>query len=164
MPEIWISVGSNIERETRVPAAVRALRHAFGPLRLSAVYETPAVGFDGMDFYNLVAGAETDLTAEQVLALLDEIEQANGRVRTGDKFGPRTLDLDLLIYGQDVGEVAGKTLPHPDILGYDFVLRPLAELAPDEIHPSTGRRYAELWRRMAAERGTSMREVNLVLD
>lgn len=161
MPEIWISIGSNIDRERSVRAALGALRQAFGELRVSNVYETPAVGFEGDPFYNLVVGAETDLPAADVLALLRKIEVANGRVRGSRKFSARTLDLDLLTYGDRVGEVAGKPLPHPDILAYDFVLRPLAELAPDAGHPGNGRSYAELWAEMAARRPVSMRPVDL---
>jgi 2-amino-4-hydroxy-6-hydroxymethyldihydropteridine diphosphokinase len=164
MTWVWISIGSNIERERSVAAALTALRGVFGPLRVSTVYETPAVGFEGAPFYNLVVGADTGLPAERVLARLGEIEQANGRVRGGDKFAARTLDLDLLTYGDRVGETAGKHLPHKDILEYDFVLRPLAELAPHERHPELGRTYAQLWAEMARRRQRgSMRPVEPVL-
>ncbi len=162
MPAIWISVGSNIERERSVAAALSAMREVFGLLRVSTLYETPAVGFDGEPFYNLVVGAETELPAERVLRRLQEIEQANGRRRGKEKFSARTLDLDLLTYGDLVGEVAGKHLPHKDILEYDFVLRPLAELAPQERHPERGETYSVLWTAMAAGRPGSMRPVDPV--
>lgn len=164
MARIWISVGSNIDPARHVRSAIAELRRSFGPLQVSTVYQTPAVGFEGSPFYNLVVGAETELPAERVLARLDGIEQANGRVRGAEKFSARTLDLDLLCYGDLVAEVAGKRLPHADILRYDFVLRPLAELAPDERHPQSGRTYAELWAAMASESDSSMEPVALEID
>lgn len=145
MPWVWVSVGSNIERELNLCAALRALRERFGTLRCSPVYETPAEGFDGEPFYNLVAGFATDLPAAELHRVLRLIEADNGRVRDGEKFGARTLDIDALTYGDQVGEQGGKWLPRDEILRYAFVLRPLADIAPDETHPEDGRRYADLW-------------------
>lgn len=143
MPRIWLSLGSNQAREASLRGAVSMLREAFGPLVLSAVYESDAVGFVGEPFLNLVAGAETDLPVEAVRERLRAIEDAHGRVRGADKFCPRTLDIDLLAYGDLVQPDAD--LPRGEILRHAFVLGPLAEVAPDERHPALGRRYAELW-------------------
>ena len=143
MPRIWLSLGSNQAREASLRGAVRMLREAFGPLVLSAVYESDAVGFVGEPFLNLVAGAETDWPVEAVRERLRAIEDAHGRVRGGDKFCPRTLDIDLLTYGDLVRPDAD--LPRGEILRHAFVLGPLAEVAPDERHPVLGRRYADLW-------------------
>lgn len=141
----WISLGSNQDRARSLRAAVAALQHELGPLVLSPVYESEAQGFEGAPFLNLVAGAETRLGVGELRALLRRIESDNGRERGGERFAPRTLDLDLLICGEQVGEIDGYRLPREEILRYAFVLGPLAEVAPGERHPTAGRTYAELW-------------------
>lgn len=143
MPRIWLSLGSNQAREPSLRGAVRMLREAFGPLVLSAVYESDAVGFVGEPFLNLVAGADTDWSVEAVQQRLRAIEDAHGRVRGGDKFCPRSLDIDLLVYGDLVRP--DRDLPRGEILRHAFVLGPLAEVAPNERHPVLGRTYAALW-------------------
>lgn len=145
MAWVWLSIGSNIDRERYIRGAVQALREQFGELVLSSVYETPSEGFDGDPFYNLVAGFETILPPEQLHPMLRAIEDAHDRERTGPKFSARTLDIDLLTYGDEITDRGGKALPRDEILKYGFVLGPLAEVAPDEIHPQAGRSYAELW-------------------
>jgi 2-amino-4-hydroxy-6-hydroxymethyldihydropteridine diphosphokinase len=162
MPWVWVSIGSNIQREKNVRSAIRALRERFGELQVSPVYETPSEGFDGDPFFNLVAGFETRLTPAQLHAALRAIESENGRVRGAQKFSSRTLDIDALTYGGQVTGEGGKALPRDEILRYAFVLKPLADVAPDEVHPEEGVSYAELWRRFSGERG-GVREVPLDL-
>lgn len=145
----WISVGSNIDRERSIRGAVDDLRAAFGPLVVSPVYETDAVGFDGDPFYNLVVGIETGQTVVEIRQTLRAIEDARGRLRESEKFAPRTLDLDLLTWGDAVGIVDGYALPRDEILKYVFVLAPLADVAPNERHPADGRTYDRLWSDMA---------------
>jgi 2-amino-4-hydroxy-6-hydroxymethyldihydropteridine diphosphokinase len=147
MPRCWISIGSNQDRECCIRGAVTALRERFGALILSRVYESEAVGFQGRPFYNLVAGMDTDEPAGRVRAALRAIEDAFGRVRGPEKFAPRTLDLDLLTYGDRVDHEEGQELPRDEILTYAFVLGPLAEVAGREIHPGVGHSYRELWER-----------------
>jgi 2-amino-4-hydroxy-6-hydroxymethyldihydropteridine diphosphokinase len=145
MPRAWLSIGSNQDRERNIRGAVRALRAEFDELILSSVYESPAVGFDGDPFFNLVAGISTELPVNLLNKRLRAIEQAHGRIREGKKFASRTLDVDLLTYGDLVSDEDGIKLPREEILQYSFVLLPLVEVAGDERHPLNGNSYGELW-------------------
>lgn len=145
MPDVYISIGSNVEREKNIPAALRALEERFGPLRLSSVYETAAVGFIGDPFYNLVAGFHTTESVEAVAAALSDIELRNGRSRAVEKLAPRTIDLDLILYGDLVRRHQKPYLPRGEVTRYAFMLEPLAEIAPDLKHPVTGETFAALW-------------------
>ena len=145
MPRVFLSLGSNIEREHNIRSAVRALRRRFGDLQLSRVYESEAVGFDGDAFYNLVAAFDTEEDVHAVNRALAEIEDSHGRDRSGPRFSSRTLDIDLLLYGDRTLDEQGLRLPRGEITRNAFDLQPLAELAPDLRHPLEGRSYAELW-------------------
>ena len=145
MPRIRVSLGSNIEREKHIRAAVAELERHLGPAAISPVYETDAEGFEGPAFYNLVTGHETDLPAEELIRLFRQLEDELGRERGEARFDSRTIDIDLLTYGDLVAEVAGKKLPRDDITDYAFVLKPLCDLAPDEIHPVLGKSYRQMW-------------------
>ena len=151
MTEVFVGVGSNVEAEKHVRAAVGLMRERFGALKLSPVYRNRAVGFEGEDFLNLVAVLDTSLEIAQLSAALDEIEVRCGRQRGAARFAPRTLDLDLLLYGDAVSEKP--ELPRKEILRYDFVLKPLADLAPAHRHPLMGRSYAELWAEFKDQQG-----------
>lgn len=151
MTEVFIGIGSNVEPEKHVRMAAQMLRARFGVLRLSPVYRNRAVGFEGDDFLNLVVAFDTDLDVKALNAALDEIELACGRQRGAARFSPRTLDLDLLLHGTRVDE--SLKLPRREILKYDFVLKPLAELAPGHRHPETGMTYREHWERFTGEKG-----------
>lgn len=145
MPRVYLSLGSNINREHNLRAGINALKTAYGNVELSTVFESEPVGFKGTNFYNLVAAIETNQRVGQLAAQLRAIEEANGRDRHGPKFSPRTLDIDILTYGTQNSTEEGITLPREEILSNAFVLQPLAELAPSEIHPGTGQSYAALW-------------------
>ncbi|WPL16924.1 2-amino-4-hydroxy-6-hydroxymethyldihydropteridine pyrophosphokinase [Thiorhodovibrio winogradskyi] len=162
----WIGVGSNLRREASIRDGLRDLHQRFGDLLVSPVFETQAVGTEGPPFLNLVVGIETRLGLTAINALLCAIEDAHGRVRGQDKFAPRTLDLDLLTYGQLTGVIEGYQVPRPEILDYAFVLAPLAAVAPEEGHPELGLSYADLWRNfdLGARGQSPPREVALELD
>ncbi len=125
---------------------IAALERAFGAVRVSTIYRCPAVGFDGPDFHNAVAAFHSDLAVGEVAARLRQIENDCGRQRTGAKFSSRTLDLDLLLYGEQVLHEQGLDIPRREITRYAFVLKPLAELAPDRRHPESGQAFDDLWR------------------
>ncbi len=147
MARVYVSIGSNIEREQNIRAGLVELERRFGPLTLSTVYESEAVGFSGDNFYNLVAAFDTALTPQQVAAELRAIEENHGRVRNGPRFSSRTLDIDLLLYDALILQEGKLELPRDEITKNAFVLLPLAELAPDLEHPVLHQRYADLWAR-----------------
>lgn len=142
---VYISVGSNVAPEQHLRLACRELRARFGELEASSVYRNSPVGFEGEDFLNLVVRIRTALPPLAVIAHLEQVHALAGRVRGGPRFGPRTLDLDLLLYGDVLSPEPPIRVPRPDIRRYAFVLGPLAELAPDLRHPETGETMATLW-------------------
>jgi 2-amino-4-hydroxy-6-hydroxymethyldihydropteridine diphosphokinase len=158
MPEVFVGAGSNVEPRRHLAAGLLALAEHFGVLRLSPVYRNSPVGFDGADFLNMVVAFETDAPVEAVAATLSAIEAANGRTRTETKFSPRTLDLDLLLYGELVTEAAGVQLPRDEITRYPFVLKPLADLAGERLHPVLKRSFADLWEAFDGPRHPLQRE------
>lgn len=146
MPRAFVSIGSNIEREANIRAAVAMLRGRYGAVELSPVYESAPVGFAGAPFYNLVAAFDTTESAEATATALREMEAARGRKREANRFTSRTLDLDLIQYGDAIrGEPP--VLPRAETTEYACILRPLSELAPALRHPVNGERYAALWSR-----------------
>jgi 2-amino-4-hydroxy-6-hydroxymethyldihydropteridine diphosphokinase len=142
---VYVSIGSNIDPERNVRGALAALESRFGPLLRSTIYESEPVGFEGSNFYNLVIGFDTDLDVDTVQSELADIEDGFGRQR-GSGDSSRTLDLDLLLFGDLVRRNGARELPRRDIENYAFVLRPLAELAPDTPHPGTGRTFRQMWK------------------
>jgi 2-amino-4-hydroxy-6-hydroxymethyldihydropteridine diphosphokinase len=152
MTRVYVGIGSNIDRDKYIRAGVGLLADAFGKLSLSPVYESPAYGFEGDNFYNLVAGFDTTLDLQSLATRLRDIEYACGREWHTGRFMPRTLDVDLLLYGDLVRHDEKFDLPRKDIVHYAFVLCPLAEIAVAERHPELGRTYAELWQEVAADK------------
>lgn len=144
MAKVYISIGSNINREHNVRAAVADLRELFGELVLSTVYESAAFGFEGDPFFNLVVGFDAE-DIRQVTQTLRDIEQAHGRQRGDKKFASRTLDLDLLLFGDLDLHDKGIDVPRDEITRYAFVLGPLAEIAPEQQHPTLNKTYHHIW-------------------
>jgi 2-amino-4-hydroxy-6-hydroxymethyldihydropteridine diphosphokinase len=145
MPTGYISIGSNIEREKNVRSSLITLEKQFGKLVVSSIYESEAVGFDGNVFYNLIVGFESNLDVKTVAEQLRNIELAHGRTRNSQKFSARTLDLDLILYGDLIIHDGRLQIPRDEIERYAFVLEPLAEIAANLQHPISKKTYADLW-------------------
>jgi len=145
MATIYISIGSNINPAENIQYALQDLKQTFGEIACSTHYESKSVGFEGDNFINLVASAATELDILAVAEHLHKIEDRHGRDRSGPKFSSRSLDLDLLLYDGEIFEQGKLKIPRDEILFNAFVLRPLAELAPDLQHPVEAKTYTELW-------------------
>ena len=164
MVRVVISVGTNIDRENNLKAALAALRHTYGALQMSPVYSNPAIGFTGPEFYNLVVSFETTQTVKEVTNFLHGVEASQGRIRQGDRLGSRELDLDLLLYGDQVLHGESIDVPRGEILEHPHVLMPLSWLLPDDRHPATQERYAAMWTRMKKTSTVLLKEIDLDLS
>lgn len=149
----YLGLGSNVgERCAHLAGAISDLHRVGRVTGASGVYETePQEYLDQPSFLNLVVRLDTSLGPGVLLERLLEIERSRGRVRTVPN-GPRTLDIDILLYGDRVVEQEGLTIPHPRMTERTFVLVPLLELAPAVVDPRTGRPYAEYLARLGAGR------------
>jgi 2-amino-4-hydroxy-6-hydroxymethyldihydropteridine diphosphokinase len=147
VPEVYVAAGSNIEPRVNLARAAAELRQSFPDVRFSPWYQNRAAGFSGEDFVNLVAGFHTELPLPQVLERLHQIEALCGRPRDAARWAPRSMDLDVLLYGDLVCDEPAVKLPRPDLLRRAYMLGPLAALAPQVVHPTAGVSIGELWRR-----------------
>jgi 2-amino-4-hydroxy-6-hydroxymethyldihydropteridine diphosphokinase len=145
MSKAYLSLGSNREPEHHLREAIAALRKHFGAIVLSPVYRTAAVGFEGGDFLNAAAIVDTALDPFALNAWLHALEDAHGRDRSGPRFGDRTLDIDIVLFDDLMLQGDGHLQIPRDELKHAFVLRPLAEIAPDVIVPGQAHTLAELW-------------------
>ncbi len=145
MARVYLSLGSNISPHTYISASLDELATCFGDLTISSVYESEAVGFEGDNFLNLVVGVDTELSVGELSKTLKNIEDKHGRERSGPKFSGRTLDIDILTYGDRRGTIDGVVIPRDEVVKNAFVLLPLSEIAPTECHPVFGTTYQELW-------------------
>jgi 2-amino-4-hydroxy-6-hydroxymethyldihydropteridine diphosphokinase len=145
MAGIYLSLGSNDSPDVNLAIAIRELEARYGELKRSAVYQGAAVGFDGADFLNLVVSLQSNQTPLDICHEIELIHNVAGRVREDNKWGSRSLDIDLLLYDDLVRDERPVRVPRDDILRYSFVLRPIAELAPNLVHPVTGNTVLEHW-------------------
>lgn len=152
MARVYLSLGSNQEPHRYLRAALDELREHFGPLAISPAYRSAAVGFDGADFINLAVGLDTELDPISLNDWLHALEDRHGRRRDVPRYADRTLDVDIVLYDDLVTKGPG----HLDIprkeLKHAFVLKPIADIAPELRHPVSGQSMAELWAAFPAER------------
>ncbi len=142
----FLGLGSNLRRESSLLLGLDYLQRMFGPLVVSSLYESSAVGYQGPPYYNLALSFTCELDAFTLARRLRQIEFTLGRPVHSAKFTPRALDIDFLMLGHTVISSKELTLPRTDILSQEFVLAPLAEIAPDIPHPVRQRCFAELLR------------------
>lgn len=140
----YLGLGSNIQPQINIQQAKKLLAERFERVEFSATYESKAVGFSGDDFLNLVAKIDSQLSLRALIEALDQIEKLLGRTRSKQKFSSRSIDIDILLYGDLVCQQP-IVLPRAEIYHQAYVLRPLAELAPDLIDPHKGISYRQLW-------------------
>ena len=145
MTAVFVAAGSNVDAAANLRRALDVLARRYPGLRCSRAYRNAAVGFEGEDFVNLVVAFETDDDVRRVLSHLHEAEAACGRERDAPKWAPRSMDLDILLFGSQVSDEPGLVLPRPDLVRRPYMLGPTAELAPDLVHPTAGSTMRELW-------------------
>lgn len=160
MPDVFVAAGSNVRPRHHLRHALSLMWEAWPDLRVSGAYANKAVGFEGEDFINLVTRFHTDQSLQELLEQLHRIEADCGRPREAPKWAPRSMDLDVLLYGDAVGEFPGAVLPRGDLLRRPYMLGPTAEIGPDVVHPTAGRTMSELWAEFDSA-GHEMRPVSL---
>ena len=154
-----LNIGSNQNRRTNIRLAIKSLELHFSDILLSSLFESPSEGFKGNNFYNIGVNITTLKTTNEVVDILRDIENSLGRDRSLPKFSSRMIDLDLVLYSGVIDETLN--VPRKDILKYAFVLAPLAELNPEEIHPLEGTSYQSLWKTFQSEQDFILRQYNI---
>ena len=145
MSTVYLGIGSNVDAHDKIGAGLDALSERFGDIAISPFYRSRSFGFDGNDFINLVVSVETTLQPLELKEYLKKLEAGHGRRRDVPRFSDRTLDVDILLYG-DLWLVApALELPRPEIYTASYVLRPLAELSPGLADPVSGETFTQLW-------------------
>ena len=142
---VFVAAGSNVEPEKNLAAACAQIAHIWPDAQFSRAYRNVAVGFEGPDFINLVTGFSAAQPLPLVIERLRGIETNCGRPRYAPKWASRTMDLDVLLFGDLVEKTTDYTLPRPDLLKRPYMLGPLAEIAPAVMHPTADKTIAELW-------------------
>ncbi len=148
---MYLSLGSNINRTENITQCLIQLGRHYGKIVSSPVYESEPVGFSGACFYNLVVSLQTSESLLQLAEKLKTIENMQGRVRGGERFSSRTLDIDILLYDALQGRHSGIELPRPEVYYNAFVLLPLVDIAPDLYDPKSGQTFLEIWQQKGPE-------------
>lgn len=145
MTDVYVAAGSNVDPATHLRMALAELARAYPSLKVSPAYRNKAVGFDGDDFINLVVGFDTDESVARVRETLQRIETACGRPPQAPKWASRSMDLDILLFGQLVCDEPGLVIPRPDLVRRPYMLKPMADIAPAVVHPLLQKTMRDLW-------------------
>jgi 2-amino-4-hydroxy-6-hydroxymethyldihydropteridine diphosphokinase len=151
MARVYLSLGSNVQPQRYLRAAIHELRQRFGALTVSPAYRSKAVGFDGAQFVNLAVGLDTDLSPTDLNDWLHALEDRHGRRRDVPRYADRTLDVDIVFYDDLILDGPGHLQIPRNELQFAFVLQPIADIAPDFRHPLTGVSMAALWQAFPAD-------------
>ncbi|WP_087018902.1 2-amino-4-hydroxy-6-hydroxymethyldihydropteridine diphosphokinase [Thaumasiovibrio subtropicus] len=150
MTRVFISVGSNIEREKHVRLGCEALASLGVSLRFSTLYEAESVGYQGANYFNFIVEMETSLSLDRLLGALKAIEQRYEPEVQQQGYRQRCLDLDVILYGQETS-VSPYPLPRNDLFKFAFVLLPMSELAPELLVPGHSKTLLELWQSLSLQ-------------
>jgi len=156
---LHLNIGSNQDKRKNIRLALASLESNFTKITTSSLYESPSEGFNGSNFYNIGVNVETDKTINDVVNILHDIENSLGRDRNLPKFSSRIIDLDLVLYDDDINDKLN--IPRRDILKYAFVLAPLAELNPNDIHPQERISYLALWKVFQSTKEFDLNQYNI---
>jgi 2-amino-4-hydroxy-6-hydroxymethyldihydropteridine diphosphokinase len=160
--QVYVAAGSNVQPEQNLARACHEVQATWPNVRFSRAYANQAVGFDGPEFINMVLAFTTDQSIEAVISRLRAVETLCGRPPNAPKWASRAMDLDILLFGSRVEKTADYTLPRPDLMKRPYMLGPMAELAPQVLHPTAGRTMGELWQQFDRQ-AHEMRPVSLDL-
>ncbi len=149
---VFVGIGSNIERVKNIKSCIKIIKTEFYDIKISPVYETQSMGFDGPNFYNLVCSFYTFLDIYNLKKFLNNLELDHGRNLNETKFSSRTLDIDILYYDDLIINNDIIQLPRKEILDYDFVIQPLTDIAPNSIHPEKNIKHIEILERSDFEK------------
>ena len=159
MSSLHLNIGSNQDKRKNIRLALDSLEPHFTKITTSSLYESPSEGFIGGNFYNIGVNVETDKNINEVVNILHGIENSFGRDRNLPKFSSRIIDLDLVLYDDDIDDKLN--IPRRDILKYAFVLAPLAELNPNDIHPQERVSYLALWKGFQSSKEFELNQYNI---
>ena len=164
--QAFLSLGSNVEPEKNLPAAVRKLCHYGRVRQVSGVWQSSPQGNpDQPDYLNAALWLETSLSARELKeTAIAEVEIWLGRVRSKDRNAPRTIDIDIMLFNHDCLMIGQRRIPDPEVLERSFVAIPLAEIAPDYVHPETGETLAEIATRFDPTSSGMRRRQDLLLN
>jgi 2-amino-4-hydroxy-6-hydroxymethyldihydropteridine diphosphokinase len=156
---LHLNIGSNQDKRKNIRLALDSLEPNFKKITTSSLYESPSEGFIGSNFYNIGVNVETGKNINNVVNILHGIENSLGRDRNLPKFSSRIIDLDLVLYDDDINDKLN--IPRRDILKYAFVLAPLAELNPNDIHPQERVSYLDLWKEFQSSKEFELNQYNI---
>ena len=159
MSQLHLNIGSNQDRRKNIRLALDSLESNFTEITISSLFESPSEGFIGSKFYNIGVNVETDKNINDVVNILHDIENSLGRDRNLPKFSSRIIDLDLVLYDDEINDKLN--IPRRDILKYAFVLAPLAELNSDGIHPQERISYLDLWKEFQTSKEFDLNQYNI---